>query len=56
MIDASAELVRRTRARAHSGETTVVAVTGAVAVGKSTTCEQLVVALGAAGSTAAVPT
>ena len=54
MIDASAELVVRTQARARPGETTLVAVTGAVAVGKSTMCEQFVAALDAAGSVAAV--
>ena len=54
MIDASAELVQRAQARARPGATTLVAVTGAVAVGKSTMCEQLVTALDAAGSTAAV--
>jgi len=54
MIDAAAELVRRTQARARPGETTLVAVTGAVAVGKSTLCEQFVAALDAEGSGAAV--
>ena len=54
MVDAPAELVRRTHARARPGATTLVAVTGAVAVGKSTLCEQFVAALDAAGSSAAV--
>ena len=54
MIDAPAELVLRTQARARPGATTLVAVTGAVAVGKSTMCEQLVDALDGAGSMAAV--
>ena len=54
MIDASAELVRRTEARARAGATTLVAVTGAVAVGKSTMCEHFASALEAAGSRAAV--
>jgi type I pantothenate kinase len=54
MIDAPAELVRRTKARARAGEVTLVAVTGAVAVGKSTMCEQFAAALDAAGSAAAV--
>ena len=53
MIDAVTELVRRTQARARPGETTLVAVTGAVAVGKSTLCEQFVAALDAGGSGAA---
>jgi type I pantothenate kinase len=54
MIDVSAELVWRTQARAHPGATTLVAVTGPVAVGKSTMCEQLMTALDAVGSSAAV--
>lgn len=53
-VDASAELVRRTQARASRGATTLVAVTGAVAVGKSTMCAEFVVALDAVGSRAAV--
>jgi type I pantothenate kinase len=54
MIDAATELVRRTKARACVGETTLVAVTGAVAVGKSTMCEQFVAALEAEGSASAL--
>ena len=54
MIDAPAELARRARARARPGFTTLVAVTGAVAVGKSTLCEQLVAAFDADGAAAAV--
>ena len=54
VIDASEELVQRTHARARPGVTTLIAVTGAVAVGKSTMCEQLVAALDDAGSVAAV--
>jgi type I pantothenate kinase len=53
-IDAPAELVRRTQERARPGATTLVAVTGAVAVGKSTLCEQFATALDNAGSRAAV--
>ena len=54
MIDAPAELARRARARARPGITTLVAVAGAVAVGKSTLCDQFVAALDAGGVTAAV--
>ena len=53
-VDAPTELVRRTLERAHPGATTLIAVTGAVAVGKSTLCEQLAAALDAAGSRSAV--
>jgi type I pantothenate kinase len=53
-IDAPGELARRTLARARPGVTTLVAVTGPVAVGKSTLCEQFVDALDAGGATAAV--
>jgi type I pantothenate kinase len=54
MIDVGEELVRRTHARSRPGATTLVAVTGAVAVGKSTMCEQFVAALDDAGAVAAV--
>jgi len=54
MIDASAELVARAQARARPNETTLVAVAGAVAVGKSTMCEQFVAALDDVGLRAAV--
>ncbi len=54
MIDAATELARRTHARARPGATTLVAVTGPVAVGKSTLCEQFAAALAADGAAAAV--
>jgi type I pantothenate kinase len=54
VIDAPAELARRARLRARPGVTTLVAVTGPVAVGKSTLCEQLVAELDADGGAAAV--
>jgi len=54
VIDAPAELARRAQARSRPGATTLVAVTGAVAVGKSTLCEQLATALAADGTAAAV--
>jgi len=54
VVDAPTELVRRAEARARPGSTTVIAVTGAVAVGKSTLCQELAAALDAAGASAAV--
>jgi len=54
VIDAPAELARRTQARARPGATTLVAVTGPVAVGKSTLCEEFAAVLAAGGAVVAV--
>jgi type I pantothenate kinase len=54
MIDAPVELVQRARARVRPGHTTIIAVAGPVAVGKSTLCEALAAGFTAEGLTAAV--
>jgi pantothenate kinase len=54
VVDAPTELVRRAQARARPGSTTLIAVTGAVAVGKSTLCAEFAAGLDAAGASAAV--